>query len=451
MLGSLLPGASNADERISHGRFEDVQLFRPAGEIVDFIMLFSSAAGWNETLSGTARLLAEHGALVAGIDLRRLNQTLLTDQGDCIELDGDVENLARFVQAYARLPTYFTPRLLGNADGASLVYALLAQAPAGTFDGGVSFGFCPTLSLTRPLCDDGSLRSTPRADGHGVDLLPSAALKQTWITVPGSDEAACTPSASRQFIAAVTSGNRPPEPMNSGAKGAANATVVAAWQALGPAKPTTATTAPPSLEGLPLEEIPAIGGGDTFALMLSGDGGWAGLDKDVATALAAHGLAVVGLDSLRYFWTARTPQGVADDLARIMRHYAARWHQSRVILIGYSQGADVLPFAVNRLPDDARRLLAQTVLIGPGKLAAFEFHVGQWLGSRADGRPVLPEISKLASATTSCIYGNDDDEAVCPSVPAAHTRLLALPGGHHFDGDFASLAGSILAQIPLSK
>ena len=106
---------------------------------------------------------------------------------------------------------------------------------------------------------------------------------------------------------------------------------------------------PAGLSGLPVIEVPAQPGGepaDAFAIIMSGDGGWAGLDKDVAAALAAHGIPIVGLDSLRYFWSARTPEGLAADTDRMIRYYLAHLNKKRVLLIGYSQGADVLPFAV---------------------------------------------------------------------------------------------------------
>ena len=74
----------------------------------------------------------------------------------------------------------------------------------------------------------------------------------------------------------------------------------------------------------------------------------------MAAALSAKGIPVVGLDSLRYFWTARTPEGLAADTDRMIRYYLAHFGKKRVLLIGYSQGADVLPFAVNRLPAATR-------------------------------------------------------------------------------------------------
>src|SRR4029453_14870809 len=93
--------------------------------------------------------------------------------------------------------------------------------------------------------------------------------------------------------------------------------------------------APAAADGgaLPLVEVPASGTPqDTLAVILSGDGGWASIDRDIGEQLAARGIGVVGLNSLRYFWTPRTPDGAGADLARILRHYLAAWHARRVVL-----------------------------------------------------------------------------------------------------------------------
>ena len=66
------------------------------------------------------------------------------------------------------------------------------------------------------------------------------------------------------------------------------------------------------------------------------------------------GIPVVGLDSLRYFWKARTPASAAADIDRALRYYLAHWKKQRALLVGYSQGANVLPFIVNRLPQATR-------------------------------------------------------------------------------------------------
>src|SRR5262249_40440659 len=175
------------------------------------------------------------------------------------------------------------------------------------------------------------------------------------------------------------------------------------------------------------------------------DGGWAGLDKEVASALAERGIPVAGVDSLRYFWKERTPAGLATDIDRIVRYYAYQWKKKRVLLIGYSQGADVLPFAINPLPAATRDLIQLNVLIGLGKEAAFEFHVSNWFSS-SSGSPIKPETDKLSASDTLCLYGADDDESLCPTIGATHSRVINLAGGHHFGGDYRKLADLILNQ-----
>jgi type IV secretory pathway VirJ component len=221
---------------------------------------------------------------------------------------------------------------------------------------------------------------------------------------------------------------------------------LAAYRKLAAATPATLPAPPGALTDLPLIEVPATGADPRFAILLSGDGGWAGLDKDVAAALAARGIPVVGWDSLRYFWTARTPAGVAADLDRVLRFYAAHWERSRAIVIGYSQGADVLPFALNRLPAATRALVAGTALLGLGEKASFEFHVANWIGADdASALPIRPEAEKLPADTTLCLYGADETDSLCPRLGGA-VRVVKLPGGHHFDGDYARLAEIIIGS-----
>ena len=80
----------------------------------------------------------------------------------------------------------------------------------------------------------------------------------------------------------------------------------------------------------------------------------------------------MGLNSLKYFWKQRTPEEAARDVARILRHYLSAWNKQRVLLVGYSFGADVLPFVVNRLPPDLRARVASVSLLGIDSNAAFE-------------------------------------------------------------------------------
>ncbi len=211
------------------------------------------------------------------------------------------------------------------------------------------------------------------------------------------------------------------------------------------AEPLEKDDADGSLQGLPLVELPASGPGDLMAVFYSGDGGWRDLDKQIGGILAAQGIATIGVDSLRYFWREKTPQQVADDLAAILRHYRSAWGRKDAILLGYSFGAGILPFAVNRLPPSERATIRQISLLGLEKFAPFEFHLTDWLGvGDGDARPVLPEAAKLDPALVQCFYGADDETA-CTAPEFDRAERIETAGGHHFDGDYAALAEKIMA------
>ncbi len=148
-------------ESLSHGRFKNVQIYRPAGIVKQVALFLSGDGGWDRGTAAMATELATGGTLVVGIDSPRFFAALEADGGTCVFPDGDLENLSHFVQAYYKLPTYFTPLLIGYSAGASLAYATLAQAPRGIFGGALSLSFCADLDLSKPLCKAESLQYSP--------------------------------------------------------------------------------------------------------------------------------------------------------------------------------------------------------------------------------------------------------------------------------------------------
>jgi|SRR6185436_7556189 len=201
---------------------------------------------------------------------------------------------------------------------------------------------------------------------------------------------------------------------------------------------------------LPLVEVQAPRpGGDTLAVFYSGDGGWARLDRGVSRALAAHGTPTVGVDSRRYFWTPRDPDGSARDLTRILHHYLPAWKREKILLIGYSFGADVLPFLANRLPPDLLARVELIGLIGASHMATFEFHLTDWLVGGRNERPVLPEVRKLAGRRLLCIYGRKEDDTLCPNLGQDLGKTAPLPGGHHFGGAYETIAALLLREVDL--
>jgi type IV secretory pathway VirJ component len=198
---------------------------------------------------------------------------------------------------------------------------------------------------------------------------------------------------------------------------------------------------------LPLVEVPAThGSSDTLVVFVSGDGGWAAIDKAISRDLAAHGMPVVGLNALEYFWTRRTPESAARDLQRMLEMYLPAWKKERVLYVGYSRGADVLPAMISRLPADLQSKTRAIALLGPSPRVEFEFHVGDWMRSTSKtGFAVKPEVDKLMSHNIVCIYGEDDKDSLCPELPAP--SVVKLKGAHHFDGGYDKLAAIILEHL----
>jgi type IV secretory pathway VirJ component len=202
------------------------------------------------------------------------------------------------------------------------------------------------------------------------------------------------------------------------------------------------------LKGLPLVEVPTtVRGRHEMAVLLTGDGGWAVTDKGLSEALAKAGIPVVGWNSLRYFLTRKGPDRAARDLERVLRAYLPRWGKERVVLIGYSFGADVVPFLANRLPPDLAGKISAVALLGPSGQADFKFHPTEWLGKpAADSLPVFPEVEKLRGKNILCAYGRREKESLCPRLPEGLAHPLMRPGGHIIGKEYGPIAEWILGN-----
>lgn len=199
---------------------------------------------------------------------------------------------------------------------------------------------------------------------------------------------------------------------------------------------------------LPLIEVPATKGStDTLVVFVSGDGGWAAIDKSISRVLAANGLPVVGLNALQYFWTKRTPDSASRDLQTIIDKYLDAWKKERVVFVGYSRGADVLPAMISRLPANLRSKIRLIALLGPSPRVQFEFHVTDWMHNSSAGFAVKPEIDKIAAEPILCLAGADDKDSLCPLLNAPDTKVVILKGAHHFDGGYEKLAAIILDHL----
>ena len=194
-----------------------------------------------------------------------------------------------------------------------------------------------------------------------------------------------------------------------------------------------------------------------MAVIYSGDGGWRDLDKEIGEHLAERGVPVVGVDSLRYFWSRKQPEAIARDLAEIIESYGDRFgtdpRRTRRLLVRRG----VLPFAITRLPAAVRDRVVLVSLLGLGPRVDFQIPPRAWLGDEPgdDAPPSLPELRKLDMARVQCFYGEDEDDTLCRDPALAGAEVIGTKGGHHFDGDYPALARRIytaaMKQLPAGR
>lgn len=201
------------------------------------------------------------------------------------------------------------------------------------------------------------------------------------------------------------------------------------------------------ISDLPLVELPTSKTSDRFAVMISGDGGWRRIDRKVTDELRAAGFPVVGFLAPDYFRTRRTPEESACALERVIRHYQLQWRRQKVILIGYSRGADVLPFMVSRLAEDLRPSVRLIALLGLEPMIDFKYHPF-WLPRlhREPQFPVRPEVEKLRGRNVVCVYGEKERDSLCHALDPGAFKIVREPGSHHFAGQYRDVADVILRE-----
>jgi type IV secretory pathway VirJ component len=449
----LLPLVSHATEStITFERFGTVHLYSGSAAPAQVALFVSGDGGWNQGVVDMARELANGNVLVAGIDINHYLKELAASDEKCAYPAADFEALSQFVQKSRGYSTYVKPILVGYSSGATLVYATLVQAPSTTFRGAVSLGFCPDLDLSKPFCTGSGIEFEPGAKGKGVNFLPAKTLRVPWIALQGEIDKVCDPPSTQQFVARVPNGevvmlpkvghgysvphNWLPQFKTAFAKIAATPDVT---------EPVAATVE--SLHDLPLHEVAAKAPEQPmFCLHITGDGGYGVTDRGITEELASKGIPCVVLNSLHYFWKEHTPQSTTDDVARVLRYYLSTWKKDSILLVGYSRGADALPFVVNRLPADLKSRVRLMALVGAAEEAEFELTLTGWLGRKPKSYPVLPEIEKLRGMRMVCFYGTDDKDAVAPRVDPGLAKIVAVKSGHRLGSNFDSIVKTILDE-----
>lgn len=382
-----------------------------------------------------ALALAKAGLIAVSFDFDALRADFAKSppSDECHYVSDDLKDLAQAVQRKLGLQRYYFPVIAGRGDGAAFAYAALAQAPANTLGGAIGIGFRPLLRSDRTYCFEPELE--PAGDGmFALRRVPG--LPAPWRAI--------APERERQDIEAFQGDGDDVAfiPAEDDA---------AIRQALIENAVELSKTGERGHSQLPVSIIRPDGPAKGLAVIISGDGGWRDIDKSIGEWLAQKGVAVVGLDSLRYFWSKKSPKDVAADLALLFDHYGAEFGTDRYAIVGFSFGSDIMPDVWPELPRKTRDRIRLVSLLALGTNADFEVTVEGFIGAAsADSRPLSPLLHQLPLDRTQCIYGTEeaqDNETSCTAPELGQAQRVALEGGHHFDGDYGKAAEAIWERL----
>ncbi len=430
---------------VHFGLFGNIHTATPAGEVKRTVVLISDRNGWDARSESLATALSHEGALVFGVDLPAYLKQMESIKDKCSFPAAHFEEMSDWMQRNQKVAKFTYPLLIGDGAGAALAYAVDAQAPKGTFAGLITLGYDFGVRLLKPICA-GDAGKTSTADASGqFRIVPVNKLPNPWLPLPFAPGAVHN-GALAKLDAMLKLSQHAPAPAGAD---------LAAQLARFTEPVVSAPGLPEDVADLPLVEVAARGAfANRYAVILTGDGGWAGLDVAVADQLSKRGIAVVGLNTLKFFWQTRKPEEAADALTRIIGHYGAEHPQADFVVIGYSFGAALAPVVINRLPDAARARIAAQVLISPDPEAVFEVKMGDWFGSaHHEGViPISPEIART-KVPVICVHGDEEGaDSFCQTlVGKPNVRQLVLSGGHHYNGDYDKLGASIVASLPQKK
>lgn len=448
-LMSIKSLAINVDS-LSYTGFGKLRLYKAEKAVENVIICISGDGGWNAGIEGIALHLKDDHTLLIGVDIRPVFHSMNKSTASCLYPAADFERMSQFVQKNLGYKTYNVPILLGYSSGATLVYGLLAQAPQNTFRAGIVLGFCPDINIKKPLCEgSGKFTVIKRKDGKGYDIGATSKLSVPFISLQGKNDKICNYSATVAFLKNVPGARVVSLPGVGHGYGNEKdwlPQLITAYKEILQNQDRGIPVGTMRKLDLPLHLTEAKADrGDYLVVFISGDGGWTDFDQQTVDAFAVLGAPVVGLDALKYFWEKKSPSQLANDITRIIETYAAEWKKQKVILVGYSFGADVMSFAYNRLPENLRRNVTAMGLLSPSKDTDFEIHVSNLLNFDGSGKglSVPSEINRVEGTRVVCFFGKQEEDTPVKAISPRRTKIIYLPGGHHYINSFGIIASEL--------
>lgn len=405
------------------------------------IVMISGDGGWKAGVTGFSETFSDMNTLVIGVDILKYFKELRQKTDDCYNVAADFVQLATAVEKKYDFPDYKPPVIMGYSSGATLVYGILAQARPGTFIGGISIGFCPDIELPKMLCEINGLSVLVDVPGKRYILQPDEKLGIPWIVLNGKLDKICNYPEVVDFISKTNGAELVTLP-KVGHGFAKWSDFMPQWKdAFNRLIEKYEADKPVTVKVDQVKNLPLVITNSKIqqkrapvALLISGDGGWYGFEQSIADNLAKEGIPTIGLDSKKYFWKRRTPEETASDIAKALNYYGNEWGREKFVLIGYSLGAEIVPFIVNRLPGEIKSRVASAILLSPATTTDFEIHISNMLGmgNRQNTYKTIDEIINMQSIPTLIIFGDGENTKIPELLTGTSVIIRKIPGDHHY-------------------
>ena len=204
----------------------------------------------------------------------------------------------------------------------------------------------------------------------------------------------------------------------------------------------------PTFFDIPARAAPSPGEERVTAIVFSGNMGFhIGDAARVSKALAAHGLPVLGVNSLAYFRKPRSPEEATTLVETAIDRALRDSRRSEVSLVGISFGADILHVALAGLPGPYRAKVRNVVLVVPGASLQLQASPLELFPIRAPDRDGRVTGARLDWVPATCICGTTEKHSLCPLLTQANITRVPLAGGHMLEGDMNGLADRIEQAI----
>jgi type IV secretory pathway VirJ component len=204
VLALVFPAAA-VEETMNLEPFGTITLYHSIPRPAHIALFISGDGGWNLGVVDMARELEGMDALVAGVDIRHYMKASTANPDKCWDPGTDFAELGKALEKKFGLAGKVEPVLVGYSSGATIVYAAMAQAPAHTYRGGLSLGFCPDLIVNHPICKGRKASWIHDPHGKGVDFQP-VPLTDPWLAFQGDIDQICTPEDTRTYLSKVENG-----------------------------------------------------------------------------------------------------------------------------------------------------------------------------------------------------------------------------------------------------